>query len=492
MIRKKHCKFFIKFIIITNPPPHHDTSTGCIHKLQIAILSPLFAFCLIACSSNQPQYVDSRDYTSFGLDNHDIGDMLEKQVDSLLSQRIIKNQNEPKILVIGEINDETGQNIDIEIVTTEIMKHLSNSGKFVIVNAGSNANIEKIIRNSRKFRDDAEYNQYTTIEQGNLISPHYALTGKITEINKTIGDDEIVEYIFVLYFTDLKTGVHLWVGTERISKKLPKSEVSQSYIYSFTPSYGYTPRYSQDDDSDSWESVKEFFSFGAEGRNHFIFGADFGLGAVGINLPPVDFTIIEKTNYNSSPTTTPHSMWIDDDYYSPPFAMPINVRIGYLRDIGDNWAFGLNFLYNYMYVSAADEYGLEDTASSIEIESDSKKLTHTIQRIGGELLIYYKALDWLHIYVGGGALKDFGSKYKLSFEAYRSSYFDYSINTAGQKRFELERKIDSWYPLVKFGVLWNFNNYIGANSDVTCSWALKEENYLGVNCAFVLGLQLKI
>lgn len=457
---------------------------------SIALLA-IFALIFSACSSNQPQYVDSRNFVSFGLDNHDIGDMIEKQVDSLLSQRIIKNQNEPKILVIGEINDETSQNIDIGIVTTEIMKHLSNSGKFVIVNAGSNANIEKIIRNSRKFRNDAEYNQYTTIEQGNLISPHYALTGKITEINKTIGDDKIVEYIFALTFTDLKTGAYPWVGTERISKKLPKSEVSQTYSNnrSYTRSYGYTPSYSQDDDSDSWESVKEFFSFGADGRNHFILGADFGLGAVGINLPPVDFTIIEKGRYSN--TTTPHSMWIDD-LYSTPFAMPLNVRIGYLRDIGDNWAFGLNFLYNYMYVSAVEKYDLKTTADSIEVESDSKKLTHTIQRIGGELLIYYKASNWLHIYGGGGVLKDFSSKYKLSFEAYRSSYYDISINTAGQKRFELEQKIDSWYPLVKFGVLWNFNNYIGANSDVTCSWALKEENYLGVNCALVLGLQLKI
>lgn len=441
--------------------------------------------------------MDSRDYTSFGLDNHDIGDMIEKQVDSLLSQRIIKNQNEPKILVIGEINDETSQNIDIGIVTTEIMKHLSNSGKFVIVNAGSNANIEKIIRNSRKFRNDAEYNQYTTIEQGNLISPHYALTGKITEINKTIGDDKIVEYIFALTFTDLKTGAYPWVGTERISKKLPKREVSQSYSNnrSYTRSYGYTPSYSQDDDSDSWESVKEFFSFGADGRNHFILGADFGLGAVGINLPPVDFTIIEKYNPGyGKPTikSIQHGLYIDD-FYSTAFSMPINVRIGYLRDIGDNWAFALNFLYNYNVV-AFDAEGLKDTAG-FDIEYDSKKLTHTVQRIGGELLIYYKALDWLHIYVGGGALKDFGSKYKLSFEARRGyswSSYDYFIDKEGQRRFELEQKIDSWYPLVKVGILWNFHSYIGAISDVTCSWALKEENYLGVNCALVLGLQLKI
>lgn len=201
-----------------SPPP-------VFHKLQIAILAPFFVLCLIACSSNQPQYVDSRDYTSFGLDNHDIGDMIEKQVDSLLSQRIIKSQNEPKILVIGVIDNETSQSIDMEIiVVNKIRKHLINSGKFVIVNAGSNANIEKIIRNSRKFRDDAEYNQYTTIEQGNLISPHYALTGKITEINKTIGDDEIVEYVFALTLTNLKSGVMVWSENKRISKNYPKSK----------------------------------------------------------------------------------------------------------------------------------------------------------------------------------------------------------------------------------------------------------------------------
>ncbi len=411
---------------------------------------------------------------SFGLDNHDIESMIEKSVDSLLNQRIIKNQNEPKVLVIGAIDDESSQNIDIEIVTTEIMKYLSNSGKFSIVNAGSNANIEKIIRNSRKFRNDAEYNQYTTIEQGNLISPHYALTGKITERNKTIGDDKIVEYTFALTFTDLKSGAVRWVGTEKISKKLPKEEVaksSNSYNYgnySYTPSYSY----SNDDDSDLWESVKEFFSFGAEGRNHFTLGVDFGVLNLGgdINITPIDFTIIKRsTEYGGGITTkiAAHSVYARD---LSMLSFPITARVGYLRDIGDNWAFGVNFIYNYVYIASINGYDLKDT-TVFDIEDDSKKLTHTLQRIGGEFVLYYKVFDdFMHIYAGGGVLKDFGSKYKLSFAAYRSSYFDYSINTDGQKRFELEQKIDSWYPLVKFGIFWNFSDYIGVTSDVTCSF----------------------
>lgn len=215
------------------------------------ILIFIFAFIFCACSSTQPQYVDSRDYITFGIDMHDIDDIVAKQIDSLLKQRIIRNQNEPKVLVIGAITDETNENIDIEILTNELTKHLSNSGKFVIVNAGRDKKIEQIIKDSRKLRQNAEYNQYTTIEQGNLIAPHYALTGKITQRNKTICD-EIVEYLFLLTLTDLKLGAVRWVSTERINKKLPKEEVAKSSSYNYnSSSYSYNQSYSYSNNNDS-------------------------------------------------------------------------------------------------------------------------------------------------------------------------------------------------------------------------------------------------
>lgn len=384
------------------------------------------------------------------------------------------------------------------------MKHLSNSGKFVIVNAGRDANIEKIIRDSRKFRNDAEYNQYTTIEQGNLISPHYALTGKITETNKTIGDDKIVEYIFALTFTDLKLGAMRWVGTERISKKLPKSEVSQSYSnnHSYTPytqNYGYTPSYSQDNDSDSWESVKEFFSFGADGKNHFVLGVDGGILNLGgaINMSPIDFTIIEKsTSYNNTANikTTAHTMYADNSLTST----PLTARVGYLRDIDDDWAFGLNFIYSYVF-TMFDEYAIKSSADTLELESI--KPTFSLQRIGGEAEIYYKIKDipqyWgggdIYIYLGGGAMRDLGSKVKIALETYRSGYKDISINEQGQKRLAVEQKIDSWYPIVKLGAIWYFSDYVGLSWELNYSWALNENNSIGTGFGWgVLGLRVKI
>ena len=224
--------------------------------------------------------MDSRDYVSFELDSHDIDDMTEKLIKSLLNSPTIKKQKTKKVLAIGRIENNTKQNIDIEMIVSEITNLLNESGKFEIVNAGQNAKIEQLIRDSRKMREDKEYNPYETIEEGELIPPHYGLTGKISQKNKTIGDDEIVEYVFSLTLTSLKSGKILWARkTKPISKKLPKEEVENFN------------NYQKDEGPSAWEKVKDFFS--ADGKNYFTASVDFGLGGGSINMPPIDFSIVE-------------------------------------------------------------------------------------------------------------------------------------------------------------------------------------------------------
>ena len=250
---------------------------------------------------------------------------------------------------------------------------------------------------------------------------------------------------------------------------------------------------------DSWESVKEFFSFGADGRNHFTLGVDIGILNIGggINMPPIDFSIIEQsTDYKGNITTktTAHSVYARD--YLSVLSFPITVRVGYLRDIGDNWAFGANFIYNY--VALSDDY--LTTIATTKLQS----IKFTLQRIGGEAEIYYKFKDipqhWgggdIYMYLGGGAMKDLGSKLKITLEAYRSGYYSSSdefINQMGQKRLSVEQKIDSWYPIVKFGLIWYFNDYIGLSYELNYSWALSESNSVSSGFGWgVLGLRVKI
>ena len=428
--------------------------------------------------------------------------MTEKLIKSLLNSPTIKKQKTKKVLAIGRIENNTKQNIDIEIIANEIINLLNESGNFEVVNAGRNAKIEQLIRDSRKMREDKEYNPYGTIEEGELIPPHYGLTGKISQRNKKSGDDEIVEYVFSLTLTSLKSGKILWAKkTKPISKKLPKEEVAKSSSYNYNSnsySYNQSYSYSNDNDSDSWESVKEFFSFGADGRNHFTLGFDGGILNMGgaINIAHIDFTIIEQsTNYQGNITTktTAHTVSANDSLYS----FPLTARVGYLRDIGDNWAFGLNFIYNYM-IASVSEYNIKTTAT---LDIDERQPTVKLHRIGGEAEIYYKFKDipqhWgggdIYMYLGGGVLKDLGSKVKITLEARRSSYYDYSINTTGQKRLSIERKIDSWYPIVKFGLIWYFNDYIGLSYELNYSWALSETSSVSSGFGWgVLGLRVKI
>lgn len=322
--------------------------------------------------------MDSRDFVSFGLDNHDICDTIKKQVDSLLKQKIIKNQSEAQILTIGAIDNESGESIDTEIIASELTRYLSNSEKFVVVNAGRDKKVEQILRDSRKMRENAEYNQYTTIEQGNLIAPLYALTGKITKRNRKILDDEIIEYVFSFTLTDLKLGAVRWVGNEQIAKKLPKREV-KNFSVAVETNKG---------ESNNDESGVD------SNKNHFIFGADFGAVSLGgIELEPISASVGTQS-YRIKPNVKSIFATLGEgdskEKLNPLWALPLTLRVGYLRDIG-NFGIAINALYAYMYAKIDNKSwefraNGENMTNANAISIDGKA---SLQRAGGEIVLYY-------------------------------------------------------------------------------------------------------
>ena len=76
-----------------------------------------------------------------------------------------------------------------------------------------------MIDTSRGIRDDAEFNQYTTIEQGELIAPELSLSGKIVQKNTRVSTSEQrIDYYFLLTLVDLKSGLVLWDDEVNIIK----------------------------------------------------------------------------------------------------------------------------------------------------------------------------------------------------------------------------------------------------------------------------------
>lgn len=186
------------------------------------ILLLVFAVVFCACSV-QTQYVnlkDSKDYTSVGLDYHDIDDAATKSVKSLLTSKYTKDidADKPKVLVISSVVNDTMQHIDTQQLTRKITRQMRESGKFLLSLAMGESS-DSMIETARMARDNDEFNQYTTIEKGELVAPELSLSGRIIQKNtKLSSSKQRIDYYFLLTLSDIKSGLVIWDDEVNIIK----------------------------------------------------------------------------------------------------------------------------------------------------------------------------------------------------------------------------------------------------------------------------------
>lgn len=187
----------------------------------LVLVSILFFGC-----STKTQYIDlndSKEYTTTGIDYHDIVNAADQSINSLLSSNYAKkiSSDKPKVLAISDVINDTMQMIDTEQLTRKITREMRNSGKFILTLAmgGSGASTDSMIDSSRRARDNSEFNQYTTIEQGELVAPELSLSGKIVQRNTSVSSSkQRIDYYFLLTLVDLKSGLVLWDDEVNIIK----------------------------------------------------------------------------------------------------------------------------------------------------------------------------------------------------------------------------------------------------------------------------------
>lgn len=184
----------------------------------------LLAFAIVFCAcSVQTQYVnleDSKDYTSVGLDYHDIDDAATKSVKSLLTSKYTKDidTDKPKVLVISSVVNDTMQHIDTQQLTRKITRQMRESGKFLLSLAMGESS-DSMIETARMARDNDEFNQYTTIEKGELVAPELSLSGRIIQKNtKLSSSKQRIDYYFLLTLSDIKSGLVIWDDEVNIIK----------------------------------------------------------------------------------------------------------------------------------------------------------------------------------------------------------------------------------------------------------------------------------
>ena len=134
--------------------------------------------------------------------------------DLLASGALDRVPNPPAVLAISRIVNNTGQQIDTDLLVKKIRVAVLNSGKAqttTTLGLGGTAEdpMAKGLQQENEFMND----QKTTRK------PDFTLSGKIIETTARAGSTRQSTYSFQLSLTDSKTGLAVWEGEKEITKQ---------------------------------------------------------------------------------------------------------------------------------------------------------------------------------------------------------------------------------------------------------------------------------
>jgi uncharacterized protein (TIGR02722 family) len=134
--------------------------------------------------------------------------------DLLASGALDRVPNPPAVLAISRIVNNTGQQIDTDLLVKKIRVAVLNSGKALTTTTlglGGTAEdpMAKGLQQENEFMNDQKVTR----------KPDFTLSGKIIETTARAGSTRQSTYSFQLSLTDSKTGLATWEGEKEITKQ---------------------------------------------------------------------------------------------------------------------------------------------------------------------------------------------------------------------------------------------------------------------------------
>jgi uncharacterized protein (TIGR02722 family) len=191
------------------------------------------ALCAVLCGCGETTVVDLNNSKEVAemqnvmeLEYRDWTATAEKMTNSMLASGAFARIKNP-VIAIGEIQNDTMQRFDTDILIKKIRKTLVNSGRAQVTTGFRNNKSaeDETTHAVRNTRGNAEYDASTIAGTGTLIAPNMSLTGKMIQRNLKLQSgwfssvDTRVEYYLQLTLTDVKTGLSVWEDEQPIVKE---------------------------------------------------------------------------------------------------------------------------------------------------------------------------------------------------------------------------------------------------------------------------------
>ncbi len=195
-------------------------------KYSLASLCVLPALLLAGCGSppNSAQYVDPngpRTIVSLNqIDIQDFNNAGNAMVQDLLNSGVLeKAPQQPAVLAISRITNDTTQQFDTDMLIKNIRVALLNTGKVVTTTTfGTNAE-------DKMAQDAGNMQAFMNGQPQPTRIPYYTLSGKIDINTAKAGDVYQRSYIFQLSLTEVNSGLAVWEGQKIITKQGQKPAI---------------------------------------------------------------------------------------------------------------------------------------------------------------------------------------------------------------------------------------------------------------------------
>ncbi len=195
-------------------------------KQYMKILSSLLMVMTLNACATQTVLIDNENDSTeraAALEGRDFEMASNAMIQDMLDMGTLSKPNgQPYILVISRIENDTMQRIDVDELSKAIRIALMKSGK-VRVTAFKE---DDMVMSSSQLRKSKEFNQANVRKAGSLAAPELSLSGKITQREFIVSGKKRIEYRFSMSITDLKNGLTIWEGEEKIKKLADKDTVT--------------------------------------------------------------------------------------------------------------------------------------------------------------------------------------------------------------------------------------------------------------------------
>ena len=193
--------------------------------LLLSVLSAALPFLGAGCAGTGAHYVQTGDqHNIVSLGQINIQDYIQAANDMtgklLASGALDRVATPPAVLAISRIVNNTGQQIDTDLLTKKIRVGVLESGKALTTTTlglGGSAEdpMAKGLQQENEFKNDVKATR----------TPDFTLSGKIIELTARASNTRQSTYSFQLSLTDAKSGLAVWEGEKEITKQGTRASV---------------------------------------------------------------------------------------------------------------------------------------------------------------------------------------------------------------------------------------------------------------------------